>query len=325
MIIALALVGYSLLLATVIPPILFSARWVDRAPRIAIMSWHALTGTVLATTIMAGLSLTIPTPHVSRHLAEFFQACAMSLRLQYASPGGWIFGLLGGLLAVGVIGRVTWFLTVASVNLIRERARHRRILDIVGRIDVERGIVILDCDESTVYCVSGRRSRTVVTTAALGALNDYQLKAVLAHENAHLTERHDLALALSNGLAKAFSGLTLFPTAAAEIARLVELRADDVAAAQTDRLTVADALLAVVPNSGSQARPAMALFAGGDGTAIRVRRLIPPSNPLSRIQSTAGILGVAIILSMPLLILGGPAAAAIQQDLCPSTSTSAAH
>ena len=82
MIIALALVGYSLLLATVIPPLLLSARWVDRAPRLAIMSWHALTGTVLATALMAGLSLTIPTPPVSRHLAEFFQACAMSLRLQ---------------------------------------------------------------------------------------------------------------------------------------------------------------------------------------------------------------------------------------------------
>lgn len=325
MIIALALVGYSLLLAAVIPPILLSARWVDRAPRLAIVSWHALSGAVLATAIMAGFSLTIPTLHVSRQLAEFFQACAMSLRLQYASPGGWIFGLLGGLLAVSVIARVTWFLTGASVHLIRERARHRRILDMVGRIDVERGIVILECDESTVYCVPGRRSRTVVTTAALDALNEEQLKAVLAHENAHLTERHDLALALSNGLAKAFSGLTLFPTAATEIARLVELRADDVAAAQTDRLTVAEALLAVLPNSGSHDRPAMALFAGGNGTAIRVRRLIPPSNPLSRIQSTAGILGVAIILSVPLLILGGPAVAAIQQDLCPTTSSSAAH
>jgi len=325
MIIALALVGYSLLLAAVIPPILLSARWVDRAPRLAIVSWHALSGTVLATAIMAGLSLTIPTPHVSRQLAQFFQACAMSLRLQYTSPGGWIFGLLGALIAVGVIARVTWVLVAASVNLIRERSRHRRILDIVGRNDVERGIVILDCDESTVYCVPGRRSRTVVTTAALDALNDDQLNAVLAHENAHLKERHDLALALSNGLAKAFSGLTLFPTAAAEISRLVELRADDVAAAQTDRLTVADALLAVLPSAGAQARPAMALFAGGTGTGIRVRRLIPPSNPLSRIQSTAGILGVVIVLSMPLVILGGPAFAAIQQDLCSTTSNSAAH
>ena len=325
MIIALALVGYSLLLAAVIPPMLLNARWVDRAPRLAIVSWHALSGTVLATAIMAGLSLTIPNLHVSRQLAKFFQACAMTLRLQFASPGGWIFGFLGALLAVGVIGRAVWFLASASVNLILERARHRRILDIVGRNDVERGIVILDCDESTVYCVPGRRSRTVVTTAALDALNQDQLEAVLAHENAHLNERHDLALALSNGLAKAFSGLTLFPTAAAEIARLVELRADDVAAAQTDRLTVADALLAVLPNASAHARPSMALFAGGNSTATRVRRLIPPSNPLSRIQSTAGILGVVIILSMPLVILGGPAFAAIQQDLCSTSANSAAH
>lgn len=322
MIVTFALIGYSLVLATVIPSHLRRARWVDRAPRLAIASWQALTGAVLASTIMAGLALTIPTVHVSRHLAEFLQACAMALRLHYAFPGSAVFGILGALFAIALLVRSTWFLSTAAVKMVQERAHHLRVLDLVGQRDAQRGIVILECEESMVYCLPGRRNRTVVTTAALNALDDNQLEAVLAHERAHLAERHDLAIALSTALAEAFKNMTVFRTAASEISRLVELRADDVAAARTDRLTVADALLAVLSTATAHTRPAVALFAGGNGTSARVRRLIPPSNPLGRIQAVVGSLGIAIILTLPLLILGGPAIAATQQNLCPTTSAS---
>jgi len=322
MIVALVLFAYALLLAVVVPPLLRGASWADRAPRLAIATWQALSVAVLASATMAGLALTVPTVQVSSDLAALLRACVMALRQQYASPGGAAVGATGAVLALGIVARVIWSLGGAVRRIDRERARHRRVLDMVGRHDRHRGIVILDCEDPAVYCLPGRRRRTVVTTAALLALGEDQLDAVLAHERAHLTERHDLILTLSRAFETAFAGLKVFRYAASETARLVELRADDVASDRTDRLTVAAALLAVTSKT-SPSMPSMALAAGGSGTGARVRRLIPPANPLGRFQVAATSLALAVLIVLPALVLGGPAAAAMQQNLCPHGVTSA--
>ncbi|MGH7753644.1 MAG: M56 family metallopeptidase [Gemmatimonadales bacterium] len=323
MTVAVVLLGYALILAAVAAPLLRRAGWVDRAPRLAVALWQALTVTVLASVAMAGLALTVPTVRVSGDLAELLRACVMALREQYASPGGAAAGATGAVLALGVLGRTGWCLGAAALRMVGERSAHRRVLDMVARHDEHRGIVILESAESAVYCLPGRRRRTVVTTAALQALDDGQLEAVLAHERAHLTERHDLILTLSRALAAAFPALRLFRDAAGETARLVELRADDVAASRTDRLTVAGALLAVASGGAGHAVPSVALAAGGADAAARVRRLIPPNNPLGRAQAAAGSLAVAVLLALPLLVFGGPAAAAAQHNLCPDAAVPA--
>jgi Zn-dependent protease with chaperone function len=321
MTVALVLFGYSVVLATFLPALLKRAKWVERAPRLAIAIWQALTFSLLASLVLSGVALMGPTFHVSGHLADFLRACVIALRHQYSSPGGAIFGALGALVALGIIARITWSVSRAVAQMVRERNRHRQVLDMVGRRDEERRIVILDSDEPAVYCLPGRRSRTVVTTAALRLLDDQQLAAVLAHERAHLTERHDLALIISQAIARAFAGLKVFRFAAGEVTRLVELRADDVAAAHTDRLSVAEALLAVVSNDAGHSLPAMALVTSGNGAA-RVRRLIPSRNPLGVLQVAAGSLAISALLFSPLLILAGPAAASVQQNLCPISSAS---
>lgn len=321
MAVALILGAYALVLSVFAAPLLRRADWVDRAPRLAIALWQALTVTVLVSVVTAGLALTVPTVRVSGDLAGLLQACVMALREQYASPGGAAAGATGAVLALGVIGRTAWCLGAVIVQMVRERAQHRRVLDMVARHDEDRGILILESDESAVYCLPGRHRRTVVTSTALNSLDDTQLTAVLAHERAHLAERHDLILSLSRALAAAFPRLRLFRDAAAETARLIELRADDVAASRTDRLTLAGALLAVA--SGKAGAPSAALAAGGPGAGARVRRLLPPDNPLSRVQAAAGSLAVAVLLALPLLVFGGPAAAAAQHSLCPDAGASA--
>ncbi|WP_198540080.1 M56 family metallopeptidase, partial [Streptomyces sp. CT34] len=143
------------------------------------------------------------------------------------------------------------------LRVVRERAGHRVVLDMVGRSDIERGVVVLESDERAVYCLPGRRRRTVVTTGTLRALDDVQLAAVLAHERAHLAERHTLVLAWSDALA--FPRIPLFRDARAEVARLVELRADDVAATSPGRRAVAEALLQIASGRTRHAAPAAAL------------------------------------------------------------------
>jgi Zn-dependent protease with chaperone function len=118
----------------------------------------------------------------------------------------------------------------------------------------------------------------VITRAALTTLNDAQLGAVLAHERAHLHGRHHLLLALTGALAKILPGSRLFTDGAAEIARLVEMCADDFAARRHGGDTVVDALVALtIGTPKGAAAPAAALGAAGIGVADRVELIMTQS------------------------------------------------
>ncbi|MFJ3620649.1 M56 family metallopeptidase [Streptomyces iakyrus] len=319
MIVAAVLLAYAVLLCTLAPRLLRSAGWAERAPRLGIMVWQVLGASALTAAVLAGSALTVPTVRVSADLAELLQACVMALTAQYASPGGAAAGAAGAVLALAVLGRVAWCAAAALLRIRRERREHREVLDMVGRPDPRRAVVVLDHDEPAAYCLPGRHRRTVITTGALRSLDDDQLAAVLAHERAHQAERHDAVLAWAQTLDRAFPRVSLFRTAEAEIARLVEMRADDVAAARSGRLTTAAALLTV---AGGRT-PAVALAAGGSTAARRVRRLIEPHHPLSRAGIAAGSLTAAVVLALPLLVVGGPAAAATQLNYCPEGTPAA--
>ncbi|MDJ0341046.1 M56 family metallopeptidase [Streptomyces sp. H10-C2] len=324
MIIAAVLFGYVALLCTLAPRLLRSARWAERAPRLGIAAWQVLGVAALSSAVMAGLALVVPTVRISADLAGLLHACVMALRAQYASPGGAAAGAAGAVLALAVLGRTAYCLGAAVLRVARERTQHREVLDLVGRPDAGRGLVVLDHDEPLVYCLPGRHRRTVITTGALRALDDAQVEAVLAHERAHLAERHDAVLAWAGALARAFPRVPLFCNAEAEVARLVEMRADDVAAARAGRLTTAAALLAVAASGSPYPVPAAALAAGGSTAARRVHRLIEPHRPLGRARATAGSLAVAVAIALPVLVLGGPAAAAMQMNYCPDATPMAA-
>ncbi|MDJ0325181.1 M48 family metalloprotease [Cryobacterium sp. PH31-AA6] len=318
MTIALILASYALVLSLAVPPLLRHAAWADRAPRLGIATWQALTVAVVGSLALAGSAWAFPVAGLKgKGMGELLAACAMALRQQYSTPIGAAVGFGGALLAVIVVTRCLWFLAATGTRMARERNAHRRVLDMIGRPDPERGIVILDSARPAVYCMPGLHRRTVVTTAALHALNEDELTAVLAHERAHLTERHDLALAFSMALAAAFAGLPPFRIAADETARLVELRADDVASARTHRLTVAAALLSVV-SAAPHTVPAAALGAGGAGAGARVRRLLPPRRPVGRFPVAVLSLGLALVLAAPALVLGVTAATTDDHALCPT-------
>jgi hypothetical protein len=319
MIVAAVLFAYAVLLCTLVPRLLRGARWAERAPRLGIVVWQAAGVSALVSAAMAGLALTVPTVRVSADLAQLLQACVMALTAQYASPGGAAAGAAGAVLALAVLGRTAWCAGGAVLRIRRERHAHREVLDLVGRIDPARGLVVLDHEEPAAYCLPGRHRRTVITTGALRTLDGDQLDAVLAHERAHQDERHDAVLTWAQALARAFPRVPLFRTAEAEIARLVEMRADDVAATRSGRLTTAAALLAV---AGGRA-PVAGLAAGGSTAACRVRRLIEPHRPLGRTRIAVGSLTAAAALAVPLLVVGGPAAAATQLNYCPDGTPTA--
>ncbi len=257
------------------------ASWPLRAPRLGIAVWQALSVTVVASALLAGLILAIPCLRVWADWASL-RACVMSVRAQYASPGGALASTAGGIFTLGVAGRLVWCTASAIAGARRRRARHDEVLSLVGRRGPVPGMVLLEDDRPAVYCVPGRR-RIVFTTGALRRLDGRQLDAVLAHERAHLAGRHHLAIMFAEALRAAFPHTRFFAAAASQISCLVEMAADDAAARRAHRLTLADALLTL-----AAARvPAGALGAAGTAGAQRIRRLIDSPRPASRSHRTA--------------------------------------
>lgn len=292
------------------------ASWPQRAPRLGIAVWQALTATVVLSALFAGLILAIPCLRVWADWASL-RACVMPVRAQCTSPGGAIASTAGGMLTLVAAGRLAWVVGSAVASARRSRARHDEVLALVGRRGPVPGMVLLEDDRPAVYCVPGRR-RIVFTTGALRRLDSRQMDAVLAHERAHLAGRHHLVIIVAGALHRAFPHVRFFAAAASQISCLVEMAADDAAARRANRLTLAEALLTL-----AAARvPAGALGASGTAGAQRIRRLIDSPRPASMGRRVAN--SVLALIAAPAVAFSAPALALMVITHCPP-GTAHAH
>ena len=289
------------------------SRWLPRtswplhAPRAAIATWQAATLSVIASVVAAGLILAVPCLRVSTGPAVL-RACLAVMRAQYATPQGALAGVAGAVLAVGVLGRITWCTGKALAGARRRRARRDDVLAMIARPG-PAGVRVIDDEHPAVYCLPGRR-RIVLTTGALRCLDGRQLDAVLAHERAHLSGHHHLVLTFASALKDAFPAAGFFALAARQIGDLVEVAADDAATRREHRLTLAGALLAVA----TAGVPAGALGAGGTAAAQRIRRLIdPPGRPSPARRALTSV----TLAAVSVLALAAPALALITITHCP--------
>ncbi|MFY9670773.1 MAG: M56 family metallopeptidase, partial [Trebonia sp.] len=243
MIAAAALLGYAVLLLTAGAPVLARAGWPERAPRLAMAAWIALAFSVIVSVVFAGLVMLVPAPRVSSGISWLLAMCGMQVRARYAHPGGAALGAVGVLVAVILVARLAWCAVATLTATARAGRSHRLRLRLAGRQDDRLGALVVEHAEPAAYCMPGANHPVVLTTAALRLLNDTQLTAVLAHERAHQSGRHHLLVSLAAIPAAAFPWVPAFRHAKSEVARLAELAADDVAAARSPRLAVAEALL----------------------------------------------------------------------------------
>jgi Zn-dependent protease with chaperone function len=319
-IVAFALLGYAALLLSVGAGALIRARWADRAPRLAVAAWLALTSSAAASVALGGLSLVVPTMRVSADLSRLLATCVMAVRATYAHPGGAALAGAGAVLGLAVIARVIWCTAGALARAGLARRRHRRGLALAGHHDGQLGAILVDHHEAAAWCLPGAGRQVVLTTAAVEALDEVQLAAVLAHERAHQRGHHHLLVSLAGSLAAAFPRVRAFRQGHEQVARLVELLADDAATAASPRLKVAEALLALAAPAPAAAA---ALGAGGSATGARIRRLIAAPAPLGRARAGAGMLTLVALAAFPLVVLAGPAAAISGHGNCPPTTAAA--
>lgn len=310
MTVAAILALYAIAAAVGLPRLLGRARWSDHAPRLAIVLWQAACASVIASVLLVAFAIAVPASVLGHDLAAFFEACAAMLA---HAPGlSSTTTAIALATAGGVSARIAWCGAVVHLRASAERRRHAEMLALLGRHDGALDAIVVDYDERLAYCLPGRQGRAVITTGALRNLSPEQAAAVLAHEQAHLRGRHHLVLAGAETLTKAFPGVPLFERARAEITRLVELLADDVAARRHPRILIATALVQLATGRA----PAFALGAGGETALTRVRRMLNPEVRLARRERLAGLLAVGLLLAGPAAVALVPGLAAFLAHHC---------
>ena len=251
-----ALIGGALVHALVVPHLLTRWAGLRRAPGEALALWQAvsLTGVVCALLAAPVAALTFG--------AERPRLLAAAL-------------VVSGLM----VARLLWSGHRIGTDLRRMRRQHREVVDLVGdRLEEPsaprspRGVSVVATASPTAYCLPGRRDRIVLSQGAVDRLSRPELTAVLAHERAHLRQRHDLLLELFTVLHEAVPATIRAPGALREVHLLAEMLADRAAvhgrAEGTDHRTLARALVTMaLPDPATDARtglqPAGALHLTG--------------------------------------------------------------
>jgi hypothetical protein len=302
---------------------LATARWPRGSPAAAIMLWQAmgLGWGVAAIGTLAALGADPEGPGVAGGALTVLGRAVRDVTGEVRPPG---LAAAMRLLCLGasaaLLALLCWVLIASAGAVLRDRRRHRALLSLLAHGDPKvPGALVVDYPAAAAYCVPGLRSRIVISAGTLDLLDQAELAAVLAHERAHLRERHDLVLLPFTALARAFPWSVLVQRSYASVALLVEMLADDHAARQRPARELVTALIRVGA-AGTPGSPAGTLAVadedgaeggnraeGESGVTARVERLLTPAPGLGLaarilVCSTAAALVVvpAALLVIPL-------------------------
>jgi Zn-dependent protease with chaperone function len=311
---AAVLVAYAACLGMVGSRMLGRARWIARAPLLAIVVYLAAGWSVIVALGLAGLTLAVHATALGGGLSHLIGACVLRLRSTYGTPGGATVAGLGLTLAGAVVARAA-FTAVTHVRAAgRQALRHAQTARLVGRPEPALGALLVEHAQPAAYCVAGRHPTVILTTGAVQALDSGQLEAVLAHERAHLAGRHHRLLALARIGREVLPFLPLMRDAEEQVARLVELHADDAAARARDPRLLATALVVLA----TAASPASALAASATDSVQRIHRLLGPCEPLGRARRQLLRATAAALALTPVLLALTPAVLALALGRLPA-------
>src|ERR1700683_2106533 len=290
------------------------ARWTARAPLLGIVVYLAAGWSVIAAVGLAGLTLAVHATALGGGLSQLIEACVHRLRATYGTPGGATVAGLGLTMAGAVVARTALTATTYLRVTGRQALHHAQTARLVGGPAPPLGAVLVEHAQPAAYCVAGRQPTVILTTAAVQALDPGQLDAVLAHERAHLAGRHHRLLALARIGREVLPFVPLMRDAEEQVARLVELHADDAATRARDPRLLATALVVLATG----ASPASALAAGANASVQRIHRLLGPGEPLGRARRRL-VRGAAVALALtPVLLALTPAVVALALGKLPA-------
>lgn len=288
---------------------LAAASWPSRSPVVAILLWQALglSWGLAAVGALAGFAVTgsgaaVGTGALSR-LASLARAEDPAVMARGMGPAR-LACLVAGLLLLVVL---CWILVAAAASVLRARQRQRELLSLLAHGDPKvPGALVVDHPAAAAYCLPGLRPEIVISAGTLALLDADELAAVLAHERAHLRERHDLVLLPFLALLRAFSWAGVTTSAYRAVGLLLEMHADDRVLRQLPARELATALLRVGAAGGGGV-PTGALAVTGQKVecevAARVIRLLRPPPELSSAATSLVLLISAVLVVVPTTLL----------------------
>jgi Zn-dependent protease with chaperone function len=317
----------AIVLAWPVPILLSRAQWPARSPFTAMLLWQAIA--LAGGLSMIGAMLVYGLEPIGDNLIAGLRALAAMVLFNAPTTalGFWhIFALSAAAL---LTAHLVFTLLLTYYKIERQRRRHRELLALLASPSSEgAGTVVISHDSPVAYCLpGGARSVTVLSDGLMDVLEPAELRAVLIHENAHLSQRHHLLLWAFAAWRQALPWLPTTRLAQESVNSLIEMLADDVALKTESKATLIKAIAIVASGSvsagsGAGFRPtgeaslaldgleAAAGVTGGDSgriTGSRVSRLLSPQPQLPAGVRGSILAGCALLLALPtaLLILPG--------------------
>jgi len=311
----------AIVLAWPVPIYLSRARWPARSPFTAMLLWQAIA--LAGGLSMIGAMLVYGLEPIGDNLIAGLRALAgmVLFNAPTTALGFWhIFALSAAAL---LTAHLVFTLLLTYYKIERQRRRHRELLALLASPSADAaGTVVISHDSPVAYCLpGGARSVTVLSDGLMAALEPAELRAVLIHENAHLSQRHHLLLWAFAAWRQALPWLPTTRLAQESVNSLIEMLADDVALKTESKATLIKAIAIVASGSPAPApglrtngHPGLALHGmdaaagvtGSDSartTVSRVSRLLSPQPELPASVRGAVLAGCALLLALPTALL----------------------
>jgi len=302
----------------------FSAR-----PRLGLAIWTASAAVWTLAFLALGPLLTwvFTGPGLPGRVGAVCQRCLTAANPFSARAPLWTTGVPVYTMLLVPLSLTVWLITSATVRHLRSREQLRTHLRGLTAVAHQRRLLgtqvwVVPTPDRSVYSLPTRRARIVISQGALDALSGDQLTAVLAHERAHIEQRHHALLWALHSLRGVLGWVPLIAAAAPAVATYAEMAADDDARRASSTRALAGALLALhgpgpspVPGAPALALHANALHADATGTRWRARRLAaaPPPASKSGVALTGGYLAA---MTAAIALIGTPYASLALTGTC---------
>lgn len=302
LLVAALLGGFALLLAWPVPVALSRATWPSRSPAVALALWQSIAlGGGLA---MIGCLLV----YGSSPAGSLLGAAGALLPHLFTGPIPPDFGVvhLAALtLAAGLAVHLALNLALTAVTAERERRRQHQLIALLGDpLPGQPRTRVLAHPLPLAYCVPGIRTATVLTDGLIDALGESELRAVIAHERAHLDQLHHLVLLAFRAWHSALPWFPIANRAERSVALLAEMLADD----QARHAAGDDALRSAMLLVGSGGEPGAYADSGGvipdaEMLEARLARLGGTGRRLRTPSRLVALAAAALIVALPIVSL----------------------
>ncbi|MBQ1098263.1 M56 family metallopeptidase [Streptomyces sp. b94] len=216
----------SVLLLAVVSAAVTHTRWPYRTPCAALVLWLAACLGALSGLLMATYGLVVHFEGIAEH---------ETLRIP--------FDLTAVVLAWMFVARVIRAYARLHRQSSMRRERHLTLLSLFGRADEQIPAVILPIRQPLAYSVPGPDGgHAVLSDVVLAEFSVEEVDSVLAHEQAHLRQRHHLLTQFADAFCAALPKRRFAVRFAERFHGLIEMRADCAARVQCGRHVTASAL-----------------------------------------------------------------------------------